>query len=63
MNGREKIASGVIDPRQLSQIDFDLSVWAQRKAPGVFCFGHPRALQPAREFQPAYLAVVVNRDA
>ena len=44
MNGREKIASGVIDPRQLSQIDFDLSVWAQRKAPGVLCFGHPRAL-------------------
>jgi hypothetical protein len=63
MNGREKIASGVIDPRQLSQIDFDLSVWAQRKAPGVFCFGHPRALQPAREFQPAYLAVFVNSDA
>jgi hypothetical protein len=63
MNGREKIASAVIDPRQLSQIDFDLSVWAQRKAPGVFCFGDPRALQSAREFQPAYLAFFVSRDA
>jgi hypothetical protein len=63
MNGREKIASGVIDPRQLSQIDFDLSVWAQRNAPGIFCFGHPRTLQPAREFQPAYIAVFVNPDA
>ena len=63
MNRREKIASGVIDPRQLSQIDFDLSVWAQRKAPGVLCFGHPWALQPAREFEPAYFAVFVNRDA
>jgi hypothetical protein len=63
MDGREKIASGVIDPRQLSQIDFDPSVWAQRSAPGVFCFSYPRALQPAREFEPAYLAVLVNRDA
>jgi|BogFormECP03_OM3_1039632.scaffolds.fasta_scaffold02583_1 hypothetical protein len=63
MNSREKIASGVVDPRQLSQIDFDLSVWAQRKAPGVFCFSDPRALQSAREFQPAYLAFFVNRDA
>jgi hypothetical protein len=63
MYGREKIASGVIDSRELSQIDFDLSVWAHRRAPGVFCFRDPRALQPAREFEPAYLAVFVNRDA
>ena len=63
MNGREKIASGVIDPRQLSQIDFNLSVWAQRSAPCVFCFSYPRALQPAREFEPAYLVVFVNPDA
>jgi hypothetical protein len=63
MNGREKIASGVIDPRQLSQIDFDLSVWAQRSAPGVFCFGDPRTLEPARKFQPANRAIFVNPDA
>ena len=63
MNGRKKISSGVIDPGQLSQINFDLSVCAKRKAPGVFGFGHPRALQPAREFEPAYLVGFVNRDA
>ena len=63
MEGREKIASRVIDRRQLSQIDFDLLVWSQRSAPGLFCFGDPRALELAREFKPAYLAILVNRDA
>jgi hypothetical protein len=63
MNGREKIASSVIEPGQLSQIDFDLSVWAKRSTPGVLCFGDPRTLEPAREFQPADRAVFVNRDA
>ena len=63
MNGREKIASRVINSRQLSQIDFDLLVWTQRSAPGVFCFGNPRALEFARKFEPAYLAILVNRDA
>jgi formate hydrogenlyase transcriptional activator len=63
MNGREKIASLVINSRDLSQIDFDLLVWTQRSAPGVFCFGNPRALELARKFKPAYLAILVNRDA
>jgi hypothetical protein len=63
MDGCEKIASSVIDPQQLSQIEFDLSVRAQRSTPDIFCLSDPRALEPAREFQPAYLAIVVNRDA
>ncbi len=63
MDGREKIASGIIEPHHLPQIDFDLSVRAQRGTPGVFCFSDPRALEPAREFQLAYLVVFVNRDA
>ena len=63
MKGREKIATWVINRRQLSQIDFDLLVWSQRSAPGLFCFGDPRALEPAREFEPAYRAIFVNRDA
>jgi hypothetical protein len=63
MDGCEKIASSVIDPQQLSQIEFDLSVRAQRGTPDLFCLRDPRALEPAREFQPAYLAIVVNRDA
>jgi hypothetical protein len=63
MKGREKIAPCVIDRRQLSQIDFDLLVWSQRSAPGLFCFGDPWALELAREFKPAYLAIFVNRDA
>ena len=63
MKGREKIAPSVIDRRQLSQIDFDLLVWSQRSAPGLFCFGDPRALELAREFKPAYRAILVNRDA
>jgi len=63
MEGREKIAPRVIDRCQLSQIDFDLLVWAQRRAPGLFCFSNPRALELAREFKPANLAILVNRDA
>jgi hypothetical protein len=50
MNGREEIASGIIDPSHLSQIDFDLQVRAQRRTPGIFCFGDPRAVEPARKF-------------
>jgi hypothetical protein len=63
MNGREKIAPSVIDRRQLSQINFDLLAWVQRGTPGLFCFGDPRALELAREFKPADLAIFVNRDA
>ena len=63
MKGREKIAACAIDRRQLSQIDFDLLFWAQRSAPGRFCFGDPRALELARKFKPAYVAIPVNRDA
>jgi hypothetical protein len=63
MKGSEKIAPCVIDRRQLSQIDFDLSVWAHRSAPRLFGFGDPRALELAREFKPADLAIFVNRDA
>ena len=63
MKGREKIAPCVIDRRQLPQIDFDLLVWVQRSAPGLFCFRDPRTLEPARKFKPAYLAIFVNRDA
>ena len=63
MKGREKIAPSVIDRRQLSQIDFDFLVWAQRGSPGLFCFSDPRALELAREFKPADRAVLVNRDA
>jgi len=63
MEGREKVASRVIDRRQLSQIDFDLLVRSHRRAPGLFCFSDPRALELAREFKPAFLAVLVNRDA
>ena len=63
MEGREKIASRVIDRRQLSQIDFDLLVGPPRSAPGLFCFGDPRALELAREFKPAYLVTLVNGDA
>ena len=63
MKGREKITPRVIDRRQLSQIDFDLLAWAQRSAPGLFCFANPWALEPAREFKPAYLVILVNRDA
>ena len=63
MKGREKIAPCFIDRRQLSQIDFNLLVRSQRSAPGFFCFGDPRALESAREFEPACLAIFVNRDA
>ena len=63
MNGREKIAPSVINRRQLPQIDFDLLVWSQRSAPGLFGFGDPQALELARKFKPAYLAIFVNRDA
>jgi hypothetical protein len=63
MKGREKIAPCVIDQRQLSQIDFDLLIWAQRSSPGLFCFGDPRALELARELKPTYLAIFVDRDA
>ena len=63
MKGGEKIAPCLIDRRQLSQIDFDVLVWAQRSAPGTFCFVDPRALELAREFKPAYIAILVNRDA
>ena len=63
MKGREKIAPCVIDRRQLSQIDFELSVWVLRSAPGLFCFGDPGALELACEFKPACLAIFVNRDA
>jgi hypothetical protein len=63
MKGSKKVAPGVIDRRQLSQIDFDLLVWAHRSAPGLFGFGDPRALELARKFEPAYLAILVNRDA
>ena len=63
MNGYKEIASGIIDPGQLSQVDFDLQVRAQRRTPGIFCLGDPWTLEPAREFQPAYLAVFVNPDA
>jgi hypothetical protein len=63
MEGREKIAARVIDRRQLSQINFDLLVRPHRRAPGLLCFSDPRALELAREFKPAYLAILVNRDA
>jgi len=63
MEGREKVASRVIDRRQLSQIDFDLLVWSHRRAPGLFCFSDPGALELAREFKPASLAILVSRDA
>jgi hypothetical protein len=63
MKGREKIAPCVIDRGQLSQIDFDLLFWAQRSAPGLLCFSDPRTLELARKFKPAYLAILVNRDA
>jgi len=63
MKGREKIAPCVIDRRQLSQIDFDLLIWAQRSAPGPFCFCDPQTLELARKFKPAYVAIFVNRDA
>jgi hypothetical protein len=63
MEGREKIAPCVIDRRQLSQIDFDPLVGPQRNTPGLFCFGDPGALELAREFKPAYRAILVNRDA
>ena len=63
MKGREKIAPCVINRRQLSQIEFDCLVWALRSAPGLFRFGNPRALEFAREFEPAYVAIFVNRDA
>jgi hypothetical protein len=62
MKGREKIAPCVINRRQLSQIDFDLLVWSQRSAPGLFCLSDPRTLKPARKFKFAYLANFVNRD-
>lgn len=63
LDGCEKIASSIIEPRQLPQIDFDLSFRAQRGTPGVFRFGDPRAIEPARKFQPAYFPVFVNRDS
>jgi hypothetical protein len=63
MKGREKIAPCIIDRRQLSQIDFDLLVWSQPRAPGYFRLGDPRALELSGEFKPAYLAIFVNRDA
>jgi len=63
MEGREKIAPRVIDRRQLSQIDFDLLVGPPRSAPGLLCFSDPGALEFAREFKPAYPAILVNGDA
>ena len=63
MKGREKIAPCVIDRRQLSQIDFDCLAWSQGSAPGLLCFSDPRALELPREFEPAYRAIFVNRDA
>ena len=63
MEAREKIAPRVIDRGQLSQIDFDLLIWSHRRAPGLFCFSDPGALELAREFKPAYIAILVNRDA
>ena len=63
MDGREKIASSIVDTRQLPQIDFDPLVWAQRGTPSVFCFGDPRTLEPAREFQPANITAFANRDS
>jgi hypothetical protein len=63
LHGREKIASSVINSCKLSQIDFDPSVRAQRATPGVLCFGDPRALKPARKFQPANRAIFANPDA
>jgi len=63
MKNREKSATCAVDRRQLSQIDFDRLVWAQRTAPRLFCFGDPGTLELAREFKPAYVAIFVNRDA
>lgn len=63
MEGREKITPRVIDRRQLSQIDFDLLVRSRRRAPGLLCFSDPGALELAREFKPAYPAILVNGDA
>src|ERR1700756_5831756 len=61
MKRRQKIASVVIDGRQLSQIDFDLLVGSHRCTPSHLCLSHPGALELARQFKPAYLAIFVNR--
>jgi hypothetical protein len=60
---RKKLAPGIVDSYQFPHIELDLAVWAQCRSPGEFSFGNPRALQSAGEFDAAFVAALVNRDA
>ena len=63
IHGRQELTTGVVYTRQLPQVHFHLFVWTQQRTPGMFGLADPWPFEPAREFQPAYRAEIVNRDA
>src|SRR5690242_14330360 len=63
MHDREKLAPRIVDRCNLPHVHFNLFVSAERRAPGMFCFGDPWASESACELQAAQRAILMNCDS